>query len=85
MKSLNVLVNEDWDAKLTDFGTARMNTADNQRTMLNMVGTIGWTAPELVIGAPFTNKVFNCSSYLYIFLFVADFISDYNFFLWLYL
>lgn len=66
MKSLNILVNENWEVKLTDFGLARFNTADNMRTLANMVGTIGWTgilneynlsdclAPELLGGAGYT-------------------------------
>jgi len=56
MKSLNILVNEHWEVKLTDFGLARFNTADNMRTLANMVGTIGWTAPELLGGAGYTAR-----------------------------
>jgi len=56
LKTLNILVNESWEVKLTDFGTARFNTIDNKQTLSNMVGTIGWTAPELYREEMFTAK-----------------------------
>jgi len=56
MKSLNILVNENWEVKLTDFGLARFTTAENLNTLQNMVGTVGWTAPELMTGGDFTEK-----------------------------
>jgi len=56
LKSLNVLITDEDDVKLTDFGLARFDTSDNLRTLNNMVGTIGWTAPELLSGSKFTTE-----------------------------
>eukprot|EP01117_Protostelium_nocturnum_P017741 TRINITY_DN7278_c0_g1_i1.p1 TRINITY_DN7278_c0_g1~~TRINITY_DN7278_c0_g1_i1.p1 ORF type:complete len:416 (+),score=117.70 TRINITY_DN7278_c0_g1_i1:113-1249(+) len=56
LKSLNVLITDEYEVKLTDFGLARFDTSDNLRTLNNMVGTIGWTAPELLTGSKFTKE-----------------------------
>eukprot|EP01119_Soliformovum_irregulare_P021803 TRINITY_DN7331_c0_g1_i1.p1 TRINITY_DN7331_c0_g1~~TRINITY_DN7331_c0_g1_i1.p1 ORF type:complete len:755 (+),score=229.52 TRINITY_DN7331_c0_g1_i1:122-2386(+) len=50
MKSLNVMIDDDWNIKLIDFGLARLVNETNLATLMNMVGTIGWTAPELMDG-----------------------------------
>jgi hypothetical protein len=34
-----------------------LNTAENMQTMKKMVGTVGWSAPELMMGHEFTAKV----------------------------
>lgn len=47
LKSMNVLLSENWDAKLTDFGVSRKWTVD---TMTAGVGTRRWMAPEVMMG-----------------------------------
>jgi len=57
LKSLNILVTEDWTVKITDFGLARFNTDDNiMKSFVNPVGTIGFSAPEVLSGSGFTDK-----------------------------
>lgn len=48
LKSRNVLLSEDLEAKLTDFGVSRFRSEDN--TMTAGVGTAKWLAPEVVLG-----------------------------------
>uniref|UniRef100_H3HE84 Protein kinase domain-containing protein n=1 Tax=Phytophthora ramorum TaxID=164328 RepID=H3HE84_PHYRM len=47
LKSMNILLNSDGDAKLTDFGVSRKWTVD---TMTAGVGTRRWMAPEVMMG-----------------------------------
>ncbi|GMF30902.1 unnamed protein product [Phytophthora fragariaefolia] len=47
LKSMNILLSSDWDAKLTDFGVSRKWTED---TMTAGVGTRRWMAPEVMMG-----------------------------------
>lgn len=47
LKSMNILLSEDWDAKLTDFGVSRKWTVE---TMTQGVGTRRWMAPEVMMG-----------------------------------
>ncbi|KAE8895591.1 hypothetical protein PF010_g7121 [Phytophthora fragariae] len=47
LKSMNILLSSDWDAKLTDFGVSRQWTVD---TMTAGVGTRRWMAPEVMMG-----------------------------------
>ncbi|OWZ24209.1 Protein kinase [Phytophthora megakarya] len=47
LKSMNILLSEDWEAKLTDFGVSRKWTVD---TMTAGVGTRRWMAPEVMMG-----------------------------------
>jgi len=56
LKSLNILVTEDWTIKITDFGLARFNTAENMQTFTNVVGTIGYSAPEVLSGSGFIDR-----------------------------
>ncbi|KAI9135884.1 kinase-like domain-containing protein, partial [Paraphysoderma sedebokerense] len=48
LKSLNVLVSDDWTAAVTDFGlsTLRLET-ESKANIRNGVGTMRWMAPEL--------------------------------------
>ncbi|GAB9477056.1 Tkl protein kinase, partial [Globisporangium polare] len=48
LKSRNVLLSEDLEAKLTDFGVSRFRSEDN--TMTAGVGTAKWLAPEVISG-----------------------------------
>jgi tetratricopeptide (TPR) repeat protein len=52
LKSLNILLDENYRAKLTDFGLAKIKTRTRTRTSTDqMVGTYGWIAPELTDAA----------------------------------
>uniref|UniRef100_K3X7M7 Protein kinase domain-containing protein n=1 Tax=Globisporangium ultimum (strain ATCC 200006 / CBS 805.95 / DAOM BR144) TaxID=431595 RepID=K3X7M7_GLOUD len=48
LKSRNVLLSEELEAKLTDFGVSRFSSEDN--TMTTGVGTGKWLAPEVISG-----------------------------------
>ncbi|EAL68440.1 ankyrin repeat-containing protein [Dictyostelium discoideum AX4] len=49
-KSLNLLVNEDWECKVSDFGLSRFNTADNLETLSKIRGTFAYCSPEVAVG-----------------------------------
>ncbi|KAJ0395429.1 hypothetical protein ATCC90586_005049 [Pythium insidiosum] len=53
LKSKNVLLTQDFDAKLTDFGVSR-ERADN--TMTAGVGSSLWMAPEVMLGERYDEK-----------------------------
>eukprot|EP01111_Echinosteliopsis_oligospora_P019348 TRINITY_DN933_c0_g1_i1.p1 TRINITY_DN933_c0_g1~~TRINITY_DN933_c0_g1_i1.p1 ORF type:complete len:381 (-),score=91.57 TRINITY_DN933_c0_g1_i1:479-1621(-) len=57
-KSLNLLVNENWDCKVADFGLSRFNTPDNLQTLSQLRGTFAYCAPEVATGSgvPYTTK-----------------------------
>ncbi|EGG19512.1 ankyrin repeat-containing protein [Cavenderia fasciculata] len=57
-KSLNLLVNEDWECKVCDFGLSRFNTADNLDTLSKIRGTFAYCSPEVAngSGSPYTTK-----------------------------
>eukprot|EP01133_Synstelium_polycarpum_P012204 gene12204-14286_t len=57
-KSLNLLVNEDWECKVCDFGLSRFNTADNLETLGKIRGTFAYCSPEVAngSGSPYTTK-----------------------------
>ncbi|RLN74353.1 hypothetical protein BBJ28_00008614, partial [Nothophytophthora sp. Chile5] len=54
LKSSNILLSNDLDAKLTDFGISRERIA---RTMTAGVGTAMWMAPELMLSGKYDDKV----------------------------
>eukprot|EP01119_Soliformovum_irregulare_P023991 TRINITY_DN8503_c0_g1_i2.p1 TRINITY_DN8503_c0_g1~~TRINITY_DN8503_c0_g1_i2.p1 ORF type:complete len:696 (-),score=115.98 TRINITY_DN8503_c0_g1_i2:42-2129(-) len=56
VKSLNLLVTEDWDLKVCDFGLSRFTTAENQDTLTKLRGTPAYCAPEIIFGSRFTTK-----------------------------
>jgi len=57
LKSLNVLVSKDYSMKICDFGLTVM--ADNEEALKQQVGTVRWTAPEILKGEKYTHKVDN--------------------------
>ncbi|DBA03643.1 TPA: hypothetical protein N0F65_006822 [Lagenidium giganteum] len=54
IKSKNMLISEDMRAKLIDFGASRERILDE--TMTAGVGTVRWTAPEVLSGSPYSEK-----------------------------
>eukprot|EP01112_Ceratiomyxa_fruticulosa_P009777 TRINITY_DN2565_c0_g2_i1.p1 TRINITY_DN2565_c0_g2~~TRINITY_DN2565_c0_g2_i1.p1 ORF type:complete len:315 (+),score=51.74 TRINITY_DN2565_c0_g2_i1:796-1740(+) len=52
--SLNILVNEDWDCKVTGFNLSRFNTVENAETLAKLRGAFSHCAPELVNGTSYT-------------------------------
>jgi len=57
LKSLNVLIAKDYSMKICDFGLTIM--ADNEEALKQQVGTIRWSAPEILRGEKYTYKVDN--------------------------
>ncbi|KAE8890886.1 hypothetical protein PF003_g24962 [Phytophthora fragariae] len=54
LKSKNILVDSKYRAKLSDFGISRKRSVEE--TMTAGVGTIYWTAPEVLMGKKYTEK-----------------------------
>ncbi|GLE01196.1 hypothetical protein PINS_up010026 [Pythium insidiosum] len=54
LKSHNVLLSDEVRAKLSDFGLSRERSFEE--TMTNGVGTLLWTAPEILRGEAYTEK-----------------------------
>ncbi|KAG5186206.1 kinase-like domain-containing protein, partial [Tribonema minus] len=50
LKSLNVLIFNDWTATLCDFGFAELNswTTSTMSKQGKVIGTYNWTAPEVI-------------------------------------
>jgi len=55
LKSLNVLVDKTLTMKICDFGLAVV--MDDEHTHKSQVGTVRWTAPEILKGEKYTEKV----------------------------
>jgi len=55
-KSRNILIEDDWSAKLCDFGESRYNTGTNLDTLCKIRGTYAYIAPEVYFGQTFTTK-----------------------------
>lgn len=56
-KSSNILLDEDWKAKLSDFGLARLGPAPGStHVSTGVVGTMGYAAPEYIQTGRLTSK-----------------------------
>jgi len=53
LKTLNLLVNQEWRIKLCDFGLSRFATPENLKTMQQMRGTFAYCDPEVYNGGIF--------------------------------
>jgi len=49
LKSQNILLDSDMHAKVADFGLSKL-TSDDISTMTTNLGTVQWTAPEILQG-----------------------------------
>ncbi|KAL4109576.1 hypothetical protein PRIC1_001275 [Phytophthora ramorum] len=54
LKSKNVLIDSNYEAKLCDFGISRLRRGEE--TMTSGVGTAYWTAPEVLAGHKYSEK-----------------------------
>ncbi|CAD8156776.1 unnamed protein product [Paramecium pentaurelia] len=52
LKSSNVLIDQNWNVKLCDFGLSRIKSKKTK----SMIGTPHWMAPEIMRGEPYTEK-----------------------------
>jgi len=57
LKTLNVLVTQDFHCRLADFGLSRFDTASNLKTLAKCAGTYAYTAPESMDSATFRYTV----------------------------
>ncbi|XP_068330111.1 serine/threonine-protein kinase PCRK1-like [Pyrus communis] len=56
-KSSNILLDEQWNAKLSDFGLARLGPSDGlSHVSTAVVGTVGYAAPEYIQTGHLTTK-----------------------------
>ncbi|KAF5729488.1 Receptor-like protein kinase [Tripterygium wilfordii] len=56
-KSSNILLDDQWKAKLSDFGLARLGPSDGlSHVSTAVVGTIGYAAPEYILTGRLTTK-----------------------------
>mmetsp|Transcript_14559 Transcript_14559/g.49305 ORF Transcript_14559/g.49305 Transcript_14559/m.49305 type:complete len:188 (-) Transcript_14559:36-599(-) len=56
LKSLNVLVSQDWRAKVTDFGLSRAYTESANGKLTMATGSYHWMAVEVISGTSYTEK-----------------------------
>ncbi|KAL9260926.1 G-type lectin S-receptor-like serine/threonine-protein kinase-like protein, partial [Drosera capensis] len=57
IKPENILIDENYNAKVSDFGLAKLiNAKDHRRTLTSVRGTRGYLAPEWLSNLPITSK-----------------------------
>uniref|UniRef100_M4EMZ1 non-specific serine/threonine protein kinase n=1 Tax=Brassica campestris TaxID=3711 RepID=M4EMZ1_BRACM len=56
IKSTNVLLDSDLNAKISDFGLARLHEEDHSHISTKIAGTIGYMAPEYALWGQLTEK-----------------------------
>jgi len=56
LKSLNLLVTDDWTLKICDYGLSRFNTKTNVNTLTRTRGTFVYMCPEVFEGKLFSTK-----------------------------
>lgn len=56
LKSLNLLVTQDWKIKVCDFGLSRFTGGNNLETFKKLCGTFAYCAPEIFNGGSFTDR-----------------------------
>eukprot|EP01098_Paradermamoeba_levis_P015947 TRINITY_DN8376_c0_g1_i1.p1 TRINITY_DN8376_c0_g1~~TRINITY_DN8376_c0_g1_i1.p1 ORF type:complete len:253 (+),score=79.46 TRINITY_DN8376_c0_g1_i1:89-847(+) len=56
LKSLNLLVNDNWEVKVCDFGLSRFNQQEHSETLQKMRGTMAYCAPETYFGVKYSTK-----------------------------
>ncbi|CAL4925501.1 unnamed protein product [Urochloa decumbens] len=61
IKSSNVLLDDDFQPKIADFGLARLLPDDHSHLSTKFAGTLGYTAPECAIHGQLSEKVDTCS------------------------
>ncbi|KAF2073404.1 hypothetical protein CYY_005283 [Polysphondylium violaceum] len=56
LKTLNILISSEWNAKICDFGLTRTMTMTNVSTLGTLRGTMAYTAPEIYEGLLFNTR-----------------------------
>ena len=56
LKSLNLLLTEDWRLKIADFGLSRFKAASSAAVLTGQCGSFHWMAPEIMNGHAYTEK-----------------------------
>jgi serine/threonine protein kinase len=56
LKSVNMLIDRDYNVKLCDFGLSRVVATKKGNNMTGNVGTVSWIAPEVFDNQPYDSK-----------------------------